>query len=331
MAILAGAIVGLGFRFDQRALLVAGALAAPRLGPVIGMALAAVSGSVRFFLRMFVALTIGLGLAGLAAGLAFGLGDIANPNSLLPYEHNKLNLVDFALLLTGAVMMAIRLARTERIAGVPSAAVAYELLLPLGALAAGVMLAEPELTQGAALTFLLHLTWAIAAGLFTLVLLGFRPLTGSGRSLGAAISLIGLLGIVSALGFGTSVLAALPTPTPTSTSTPTATATATATATPTSTPTSTATATATNTATVTPTFTPTPPRAVVLGTGLQGAILRDLPEGAPTDFVSEGEALLVIGGPEPRAGQFWWLVRKEDGAEGWLVGNFLATVTPTGQ
>ncbi len=329
-ALLCGALIGLGFRYDQRALLVAGALLAPRLGPVVGLSLAAVSGSLRFFLRMLVALALGVLLVAVAAGLAFGLALELDTNSLLPYEHTKLNLVDFGLLLTGAVIMAIVLARSERIAGVASVAVAYELFLPLGAVAVGFVLAEPELIEGAMLTFVLHLTWAVAVGLFTMVLTGFRPLTGSGRSLAAAIVMMGLLGVVSALGFGTSVLAALPTPTPTPTLTPTATATATATATLTVTPTSTATATATNTATHTPTLTPTPPLAIVLGTNFQGAILRDAPDGVPVDFVAEREPLLVIGGPEQSAGQLWWLVRKEDGAEGWLLGDVLATVTPTG-
>ena len=329
-ALLCGALIGLGFRYDQRALLVAGALLAPRLGSVVGLSLAAVSGSLRFFLRMFVALALGVLLVAVAAGLAFGLALELDTNSLLPYEHTKLNLVDFGLLLTGAVIMAIVLARSERIAGVASVAVAYELFLPLGAVAVGFVLGEPELIEGATLTFVLHLTWAVAAGLFTMVLMGFRPLTGSGRSLAAAIVMMGLLGVVSALGFGTSVLAALPTPTPTPTLTPTATATATATATPTVTPTSTATATATSTATNTPTLTPTPPLAIVLGTNFQGAILRDAPDGLPVDFVAERESLLVIGGPEQSTGQLWWLVRKEDGAEGWLLGDFLATVTPTG-
>jgi uncharacterized membrane protein len=329
-ALLCGALIGLGFRYDQRALLVAGALIAPRLGPVVGLSLAAVSGSLRFFLRMLMALALGVLLVAVAAGLAFGLALEPDTSSLLPYEHIKLNLVDFGLLLTGAVIMAIVLARSERIAGVASVAVAYELFLPLGAAAAGFVLAEPELIEGATLTFVLHLTWAVAVGLFTKVLMGFRPLTGSGRSLAAAIVMMGLLGVVSALGFGTSVLAALPTPTPTPTLTPTATATATATATPTVTPTSTATATVTNTATHTPTLTPTPPLAIVLGTNFQGAILRDAPDGVPVDFVAERESLLIIGGPEQSAGQLWWLVRKEDGAEGWLLGDFLATVTPTG-
>jgi len=329
-ALLSGALIGLGFRYDQRALLVAGALLAPRLGPVAGLSLAAVSGSLRFFLRMLVALALGILLVAVAAGLAFGLALQPDTSSLLPYEHIKLNLVDFGLLLTGAVIMAVVLARSERIAGVASVAVAYELFLPLGAAAVGFVLAEPELIEGASLTFMLHLTWAVAVGLFTLVLMGFRPLTGSGRSLAAAIVMMGLLGVVSALGFGTSVLAALPTPTPTPTLTPTPTATATATATPTLTPTSTTTPTATSTATNTPTLTPTPPSGIVLGTNFQGAILRDAPDGVPVDFVAERELLLVIGGPEQSSGQLWWLVRKEDGAEGWLLGDFLATVTPTG-
>ena len=329
-ALFCGALIGLGFRYDQRALLVAGALLAPRLGPVVGLSLAAVSGSLRFFLRMFVALTLGVVLVALAVGLAFAFAPPAGNESLLPYEHTKLNLVDFALLLTGAVVMAIVVARSERVAGVASVAVAYELFLPLGAASVGFLLAEPELIEGATLTFILHLTWAIAAGLFTMILMGFRPLTGSGRSLAAAIVMMGLLGVISALGFGTSVLAALPTPTPTPTLTPTATATATATATPTSTSTSTYTPTPTNTATNTPTLTPTPPSAIVLGTNFRGAILRDAPDGLSIDFVAEGERLLVIDGPEQSAGQLWWLVRKEDGAEGWLLGDFLATVTPTG-
>ncbi|MCH8095431.1 MAG: hypothetical protein IH953_12705, partial [Chloroflexi bacterium] len=94
-ALLCGSLVGLGFRYDQRALLIAGALLAPRLGPVAGLSLAAVSGSVRFFLRMSVALALGVLLVAVAAGLVFGLALGSDTVSLLPYEHTKLNLVDF--------------------------------------------------------------------------------------------------------------------------------------------------------------------------------------------------------------------------------------------
>jgi hypothetical protein len=277
---------------------------------------------------MLLALIVGLAVAGAAAAAIFSQDIGVAFDTLLPYEHHKLNLIDFGLLLAGAVLLNLRLTKTDQVAGLPSAAVAYELLLPLGAAILGAIRAEQELTQGAALTFGLHLTWAIAAGLFVLVAQGFRPLTGSGRSLGAAIGMMGLLGILSAAGLGTSVLAALPTPTPTPTATPTPSATPTATATATPTATITPSLTPTRTPTATPTPTHTPPSAIVLGTGLQGAIIRDAPGGNPVDLVSESEQLLVIGGPETLEEQQWWQVRKEDGTEGWLVGRYLATVTP---
>lgn len=327
-ALLAGLLVGLGFALGQRALLVAGALFAPRLGPLAGISLAAVSGSVRFFLRMALALLVGLALIGAVAGAVFWLGVGDGSEQLLAYEHHKLNLIDFGLLLTGALLLSARLARAERVAGLPSAAAAYELLLPLGAAVAGYFGGDAELMQGAGLTLGLHLSWAVAAGLFVLVLMGFRPLTGSGRSLGAAIGMIGILSIASAAGLGTSVLAALPTPTPTPTATPTATHTPTRTPTATPTPTATHTPTASLTPTNTATPTPTPPSALVLNTGQQGAILRDAPGGNPVDLVSENERLLVLDGPELFEQQEWWLVRKEDGTEGWMVGRYLATLTP---
>ncbi len=327
-ALLAGLLVGLGFALDQRALLVAGMLFAPRLGPLAGLSLAAVSGSLRVFIRMALALLVGLVVVAAAAGLVFWLGVGAGSEQLLAYEHDQLNWIDFGLLLIGGILLTARLARSERVAGLPSAAAAYELLLPLVAAELGFFRSDPELLQGALLTLGLHLSWAVAVGLATLVLMGFRPLTGSGRSLGAAIGMIGILGIVSAAGLGTSVLAALPTPTPTPTATPTPTHTPTATLTPTATPTATATASATQTPTVTPTLTATPPSALVLGTGLQGAIIRDAPGGIPVDLVSENERLLVLEGPQVVDQQEWWLVRKEDGTEGWLVGRYLATLTP---
>lgn len=327
-AILAGLLVGFGFALDQRALLVAAALFAPRLGPLAGLSLAAVSGSVRFFIRMALALLVGLAVIGAVAALVFWLGVGEQTDRLLAYEHDTLNLIDFALLLVGGVLLTARLARSERVAGLPSAAAAYELLLPLGAAVTGYFQSDFELVQGATLTLGLHLSWAIAVGLFVLVLLGFRPLTGSGRSLGAAIGMIGILAIASAAGLGTSVLAALPTPTPTPTATPTLTRTPTVTHTPTATATPSLTPTATSTPTDTATPTATPPSALVLGTGLQGAIIRDAPDGSPVDLVSENELLLVIDGPQVVDLQEWWLVRKDDGTEGWLVGRYLATLTP---
>ena len=328
LAPLAGLAIGFGFRLDQRALLVAGALLAPRLTPLAGMALAAVSGSPRFFLRMLAALAVAAATLGVAVGLSaeaqIGLGR----GGILYLAHSELSLVDFGLLLTGAAVMAISLGRNQKVAPLASAAVAYELFLPLGAASIGLMRGEADLWQGALLTCGLHLTWSVAIGLLVLVVVGFRPLTGSGGSLAGAIVLMGALGVLSAMGLGTSVLAALPTPTPTPTVTPTPTATATATNTPTATATATATPTSTATSTATATATVTPPLAVIGGTRGRGAILRGSPDGNATGFLAEGESILIIGGPQELGGRTWWQVRKSDGEEGWLVGEFVATLTP---
>ena len=219
-ALLAGLLIGLGFRFDQRAILVAGALLAPRMAPVAGMALAAISGSPRFFLRMLAALTVAAALMALAAGLSGGLYAASEPSLIMTAGHTKLNLIDLGLLLVGATLMAAGLAHKEHIPALPSAAVAYELALPLGLTGIGLVLGNPDLWQRALLTFGLHLTWAIVAGLVTLTIIGFRPLTGNSHSLAAAMVLMGLVALFSAAGMGASVMASIPTPTPTPTPPP---------------------------------------------------------------------------------------------------------------
>ena len=336
-ALLAAVVIGLGFRFDQRALLLAGVLLAPRMAPVVGLALAATSGSFRFFLRLLASVLVALVLLGLVAGLAGGLATPPGTSSILAAGHVKLNLVDFGLLLAGAIWMVRGLPRerdedirTRSIAALPSVAVAYEVLLPFAAAGVGLLSRNPELWQGALLTGVLHLTWAVVAGVATLTILGFRPLTGSGHSLAVAIALMAFVGLLSALGLGASVLAAAPTPTPTPTITPTATATPTSTATGTATATSTRTPTPTATSTLTETPTPTPPSGVVVQTGGLGANLRQAPglRSAVVDFLLEGEVVAVLAGPQAVEGGYWWQVRTAAGKVGWLLGDLLATVTP---
>lgn len=334
---LAAIVLGLGFRFDQRALVLAGALLAPRMTCVIGLALAAISGSFRFFFRLLLSLLVALVLVGLVAGLAGGLAIPEGTSSILAAGHVKLNLVDFGLLLVGAVWMARSLARerddeTGSPAEVvlPSVAVAYELLLPFAAVGVGVFSGDTQLWQGALLTGLLHLTWAVVAGVATLTILGFRPLTGSGHSLAVAIALMAFVGLLSALGLGASVLAAAPTPTPTPTLTATPTATSSPTATGTATATATRTPTPTPTSTLTETPTPTPPSGVVVQTGGLGANLRQAPglRSATVGFLQEGEIVAVLAGPQRFEGGNWWQVRTALGKVGWLLGDLLATVTP---
>lgn len=337
-SLLAGVLIGFGFRFDQRALLLAGILLAPRMAPVAGLSLASISGSMRFFLRLLASLAVALALLVVAAGVAGGPGLPPGTSSILAAGHAKINLVDFGLLLAGSVLLARSLARSrpdaldrgEMVSLLASVAVAYELLLPFGAAGVGLFSANTELWQGALLTAALHLTWAVVAGAATLTAMGFRPLTGNGQSLAIAVGLIAFIGLLSAIGLGASVMAAAPTPTPTPTGTPTPTATPTMTATASITPTRTATGTATSTRTPTATPTPTPPAAIVFNTGGHGAILRQTPglNGPVVGFLQDGDGLRVLAGPQAAEGGYWWEVRTADGRVGWLLGGLLATVTP---
>lgn len=336
-ALLAGLLIGIGFRFEQRAFLIAAALVAPLMGPVLGMALAAVSGSPRFFLRMLAGFAVASVLLTVVAGFTGGFQVGQGNQWVLATGHTELNWVDFGLTMVGAGLMAYRLAREDRLAALPSAAVAYELLLPLGVVGIGLVRGDPDFWQGALLTFALHLAWAIVTALGVFAALGFRPLTGASYSLITALALMGLIALFSAVGLGASVLATLPTPT----ATPTMTSTPTSTSTPTLTPTTTGTPTPTNTSTPLPTSTqtptPTPPEAVVIRTGGAGAVVRELPDpnGVAAGFLPEGAMIVLLSGPQESEGATWWLVRFTDefgeSQEGWLRSDLLATITPTPQ
>jgi len=328
-AIASGVVLGMGFRFDQRALLFAGMLLAPRMAVVTGLSLAAISGSLRYFFRQVAGVLVATALAGLLGGLVGGLALPTGTASVLAAGHIKLNMIDFSLLAVGAVLMAYTLARSGAVHPLASLATAYEILLPAVAAGIGLVAGQREWMAGGLLTLALHLTWATVAGMATLAVLGFRPLTGNGHSLAAAIGLMAVIGLLSALNLGASVLAAAPTPTPTPTITPTPTATATSTRTATPTRTATATATPSPTATATATITPTPPPAVIFGTGGLGALLRSEPNGVSLGGLIEGSQVFVLGGPQTAGGQEWWHVRTSFGQEGWVLGVYLATLTPT--
>jgi uncharacterized membrane protein len=334
LALLSGIALGIGFRFDQRALLVGGALLAPRLTPLLGIALSAVSGSPRFFLRMLTSFAVASLILGVVAGLLGGIPFGDHPTYLLAQGHIKLNLIDFGIVMIAAVLITVRLSREERIAPLPSAAIAYELFLPLVAGLIGLVRGDPELWQGALLMFGLHLAWTIVVSASTLAVLGFRPLTGASYSLAAAVVLLGLVALLGATSLGASVLAALPTPTSTPTQTPTPTKTPTVTQTPTITSTPTVTPTATTTPTATATDTPTPQPAIVSQTGGTGAVVRLTPDpaAAHVGFVNEGSDMLILAGPVLIEEAVWWQVRYTtplgETREGWLQGDYLATVTP---
>ena len=151
-AILSGSLLGLAFRFDQRTLLVAAALTAPSMAPLAGMALAYVSGSLRVFLRLLAAWGLATIIMSTACALLGGLAVPLFTASDLADTFAVVNPVDLVLLLAGAVLMCTSLARGRKVHPLASAAVAYEVLIPAGAMGLGLLRADPVLWQGALLS-----------------------------------------------------------------------------------------------------------------------------------------------------------------------------------
>ncbi|MCJ7512657.1 MAG: SH3 domain-containing protein [Anaerolineales bacterium] len=323
-----GLLLALGFRFEQAALLFAGLLAAPAITPVLGMALAAVSGRLRFFLTQLAILAVGLASAAVLVWVG-GQGTIEKEQELLAGLHTSINLVDLTLVIAGSLLFTWFFARRSQLQLAGSLAVAYEVLLPLGAAAYGLARGDLTLAQDAGLVFGVHLILALAACLILLIAVGFRPLVGGTHSLAIAIGLIGLLGLLAVAGLGATVVASLPTPTPTPTITPTPLPPPTASGTPTRTATPSPSPTASPPPTATPTITPIPPRAMVVGVGNSGVFLRQAPMGALVAGLYGGTEVEFLGNAQVLDGRTWVQVRLIDGTTGWMLVEYLATAGPT--
>ncbi len=66
----------------------------------------------------------------------------------------------------------------------------------------------------------------------------------------------------------------------------------------------------------------------MFGTGGLGAFLRQSPNGQTIGGVIDGQVLIVLGPPDFVEGELWWHVRTNDRVEGWVLGSYIATVTP---
>jgi uncharacterized membrane protein len=351
-SLLAGAVFGVGLFFDASALLVLGALLAPLMAPAVGLALGTVIGSVRFFFRSLVGLAFGCLLVfatGLLAGyvarlwMSFppgGLADLLRFDYSQALLHARLSWFDFLLLAFGACLTAAAMVRSERSAILPSVALAYELFLPLSAAGFGLGSGVPFLWPDGLVVFAVHLAWAALLGAVTLAVLGFRPLTLFGYTLGGVMALLGVILLIGISGVGAAFGAQFALPTPIPTATPTRTPTLTPTRTPvppTATPTQTLTPTLTSTPTRTATATPTPVLAVVQVGEAGAGHIREQP-----GFTAPSVALLLNGTvvqvlpdePVQEGSNIWVRVRTDNGEEGWILQTLLAAAplgTPTPQ
>jgi uncharacterized membrane protein len=337
-SLLAGAVIAVGYLLNSEPILVLAAILSPMMAPVIGIALGTVVGSVQFFLRSLIGLLIGSILVFLVGILAGYVSRLWEPLEFSQaHLHAQLSWTMFLLVALGAGLTSAAMVRSEQSAALPSVALAYGLYLPISAAGLGLGSGELFLFPDGLVVFAQYLAGAVLIAALTFVILGFRPLTLFGYTVGAVVLLLGIVVLIGISGVGASLGAQIALPTHTPTLIPTQTLTPTLTTTPRTPPPPTATA----TQTVTPTFTasptltvtptPTPIVALVNADEGGGAHLREEPgfQAPSLTLLQNGSPVQVIpGDPVEEGGGIWIHVRTLQGEEGWILQILLVTATP---
>lgn len=332
-----GLVMGIGLLFDSPALLVLGAIFAPVMAPVTGIALGTVVGSARHFLRSMAGFLIGsllVFLGGLITGLVGGMLLQSGVSLKLTqaHYHAQISWIGFLVLAIGAGLTMAAMASNERNAAAPSVALAYELYLPLAVAGFGLASRQPYLWPDGLVVFAVHLAWSALVSIIVLAILGFRPLTLFGYTMSGAIILAGIVVLIGLSGAGAVVGGKIGLPTVA----PTATLTFTPTLSPTLTPvppseTPTLTPTRTFTPTATRTFTPSPTLVIeiVSAPSTEGILLRAEPGGAIIKSYLNGIPMEILPDTFLLDGVPWRHVIAPEGIEGWILQSLLATPTIT--
>ncbi|RPI33979.1 MAG: DUF389 domain-containing protein, partial [Chloroflexota bacterium] len=336
-SLLSGVVTSFGLLVDAPAILLFGALLAPSISPLIGVSFGAVIGSVRFFARSLVGLLLGSVLV-LAAGMLAGfVSRYWLPGELLQaHLHAQLSWPNFLVLSLAAILTTTSLVNSDRGHILPGVALAYELYVPLALAGFGLTSGVPHLWPDGLVVFAFHLALAALLGAFILAIHGFRPLTLFGYTVGAAVTLFGVIFMIGLGGAGAVFGAQFALPTPIPSATPTLTPippTATVTLTPVP-PTETPTATWTLTPTLTPTRTvpptPTPVYAFVHAQTGGGAVLRSEPgfDGRIIQtYLNETLVQILPESVEGDGGIWVHIIVVSDGNEGWMLQNLLLVAT----
>lgn len=355
-ALVAGAIMGLGYFLDSQSLLIFGVLVAPLLTPWIGISLGIVAGAGRLFAQTLFALLISALLFfinGAIAGYATRI--FPQPRTFNEaFLHSRLWAPDFFVLAIGAILITLSFVRSEQRPYLPSALVAYEFFLPLAAAGFGLGSGVDGLGLPGIMVFLVHFAWATLICILTLFFLRFYPTSLGGFSFTGLI----LIALIAWLGTSTGVLdwleirTGLSTPEPAATSQatpnlpiiPTITFTSTPepvtaiigvpTLTPSRTPTlrPTITIPPTQTPTSTVTAEPTPIVGLIKAAEGGGAFIREKPAGQGIIILPNGWTVTVVPNDiEEVNGVVWVHVIaniNDDRVDGWIIQSLLVTATP---
>jgi len=350
-SVLAGAILGASYMLDSQALLFLGVLLAPVMMPWVGMVLATVTGSWRYFFQTLLGFLLGAALIFVTGALAGFASRIFMPITLTQaFVHTRLWWPDLFVLLLGAILFPISIVRSEEKPILPSAMLAYEFYLPLSAAAVGLGSGVKGLYPDGLIVFLIHVTLAILVGIITLFIMGFRPYTLAGFTLGTTIILISIVTLIFISGLWTLIPAQInpfggSTPVPSATPTgltapapefspqpefsPTP---APPTDTPTVTPSATLVFPTPETPTATPSPLPTPIYAKIFTDKGNGVVVRTEPSGAILTSLVNGYLVEVLPGQQEFDRAIWAHIRfttdRDGTVEGWVIQSLLVIATP---
>jgi hypothetical protein len=353
-ALVAGAIIGLGYFLDSQSLLIFGVLVAPLFTPWIGLSLGIVAGAGRMFTQTFFALLISLSLSFLSGVIAgFATRVFPQPRTFNEaFLHSRLWAPDFFVLAVGAILITLSFVRSEQRPYLPSALVAYELFLPLCAAGFGLGSGVEGLWPAGMMVFFVHLAWATLFCILTLFILRFYPTSLGGFSFTGLILIL----LIAWLGISTGVLdwvriqtgLSAPPPAPTSQATPTLPLVPTITSTPqpltavigvattTASDTPTLRPTTTIPPTQSPTFTvtaePTPIIALIRASEGGGAFIRERPGGLVLATLGNGSTVTIIPDDIQEVNNVVWVhvfaIVNDVRVEGWMIQAVLVTATP---
>ncbi len=333
-SLFAGAVIGLGFILDSPYVILLGVLITPLMAPVVGVSLGIVLGSARYFGRSLGGFLVGGFLVVLSSALAGIATRLWQPTGLMHVHLNaQLSWPPFVVLGIGAAITCATLVREKQRPEIPSIAIGYGLYLPLSAAGFGLGSGIEHLWPDGLVLFAVHLAWVALVGAITLGVMGFRPLTLFGYSIGGVVLLVGVVLLIAFFGASAIFGGNVALPTATYTLTPSTTPTLTPSLTPVP-PTNTLTPTKTTTYTPTPTASltasPTPVQARVDANS--GIVVRSEPDGtAPViSRVANGGLVQLLGQEEVDSqGSRWVLAYDlENDIEGWILGSLVVTATP---
>jgi uncharacterized membrane protein len=346
-SLLAAAIITASILADSPALLVLGALAAPPLTPFIGISLGTATGSLKFFGQRFMGSIIASGFVFLV-GILGGYASIVlkTPGIQFLIYNARVSWTHIVLLIAGTTLAIISIKRQGQSPILPSVALAYELYVPLAIAGFGFGSGQPHLWPDGLVVFGIHLAVVAISGTIIFMLLGIKPLSFIGYTLGSVVTILAIVLVIglSSAGLVVGGKIAMPTLVPTATQTATPVP-------PTSTPTKTPipptpspsptvpTATATPLPTATSTITPKPTpfyAEIAVSEEYAGAFIRSEPslESQILTSLVNGTVIEILN-PSPsldEQGRNWLNIRfiTEEGTEedGWIIENLLLISTP---